>query len=213
MTKKGRPMTETKPVVKKTSKPLLNSPQWWDIKGEKYLRASDLRERPDEFRTGAFYCTGPVLEVGSAFGRFADYLPCDTQYVGVELSAMMCARARRDRPWRVFLCGDFWRMGRTYYGAFSTVCAFQVLEHYKDVERTVKRLRLFARDRLVFSVPRGLPTKEARENGHVIGWEDEAALHAALEKFGQMEFWRGRENHICGTLTWGTPIGSRQAER
>ena len=58
-----------------------------------------------------------------------------------------------------------------------------------------------ARKRLIFSVPRGLPTRDSRlGDGHVNGWRDEAGMAKALAGFGKVMWFKGEAHHLCGVL-------------
>jgi len=183
------------------NKPALNSPEFWEAKGRKYIAQDDMRDRESEFREAALRCIGPVLELGPAFGGFTQYLPADMHYVGIDLSGYMVGRARARFPGRIFLVANGAALSPAWNGAFETVAAFQFLEHFEKPIDLVTRIREIARQRFVFSVPRGQPTHSAHyHDGHVAGWHDEVAFREEFEAFGALTFWRGNPNHICGMI-------------
>ncbi len=185
-------------------KPMLNSPEFWEARGRKYAERNDMRDRAAEFEEAAKYCIGPVLEVGSAFGGFTPYLPEDMHYVGVDISRYMVARARLRFPRRIFLVANGASFSPVWYGAFETVAAFQFLEHFENPADVVAELRKVARRRCLFSVPRGQPTHSARfHDGHLAGWDNEKACCKAFEKFGEVSFMAGNDDHICGMIEFG----------
>lgn len=184
----------------------VNSPTWWNEMAEQYEARGDLRERPCEYTNAAsLIASGPVLEVGCAFGQFSDYLPEDIHYLGMDVSSELVRRARKRHPNRAFVCANATGMAAHQWGkAFAHTCAFQMLEHFnwEDFDTLMKALERVTRDSLVFSVPRGLPTlADAKADGHLIGWEDEYELSKCFRKYGKtIVFIDCDDNHIMGQL-------------
>jgi len=180
----------------------LNSSDWWDMKGEKYLRNGDYRERFDEFLIASREAVGSVMEIGPAFGRFAKFVP-SRQYIGIDISARMTQLAREQDQHHIFITADFLNLDAGWHGAVDTVVAFQFLEHFERPEQVVALIKKVARRRFVFSVPRGPVHPSAYKNdGHLIGWEDETEMASLLQPFGSVSFWQGADNHICGTIVF-----------
>ena len=184
----------------------LNSAEWWETKAQKYIGKSDARDRPGEGRIAAQLVTGSVLELGSAFGHFSSYLPKSTQYLGIDISEVLVTEARKNYPDRVFVQANVTKFSlRQWAKCVDHVCAFQVLEHFtsEDLHSLLKILAGISRKSLIFSVPRGKPGPSARKNdGHLIGWTDEEELSKEFSKYGEVSFWAGADNHICGELKW-----------
>lgn len=186
----------------------VNTPKWWDGKGKKYNRASDMRNRHDEFAVAADKTKGSIMEIGSAFGAFSMYLFGDQQYIGVEISKYLIDRARELHPATIFIHGNFLKMGQTWHEAVETIAAFQVMEHFLDLKPYLQKIQKIARSRYVFSVPRGKPKPNIiRADGHVNWWKDEKQLteelvEASLYKNCKVDFFEGRKYHICGVMTW-----------
>jgi len=181
----------------------VNTEPWWNEKGQKYLSKTDDRKRPDEFKALAAECVGPVLELGSAFGSFVEYLPKRTHYTGVEISGDMVAEARRRYPKRTFLHADIREAVNIFHGGFKTAVALQVLEHFYHPEEIVAMLKKVAVDCLVFSVPReGFKPCHFRNDGHIAWWADEADIKKSFGQFGKIRFVPGAKNHICGVIEW-----------
>lgn len=203
------------PIDKKTGLQV-NTPAWWDVKCGRYVAAGNMRCRPLEFREAARFCKSPILEVGPAMGEFAAFLAPNDQWLGVELGSSLVGLSRERHPRYPTIRGDFLRIGAGWHGAFETIVAMQVLEHFpptsedkNDAVHFMKQVQLIARHRFVFSVPRGKPTPSARDgDGHLIGWEDNDELKAWLLKHDRtksavVEFFEGAANHICGVMIWG----------
>jgi len=184
----------------------LNSAEWWETKAQKYKDKSDARDRPGEGRTAASLVTGTVLELGSAFGHFSAYLKKSTQYLGIDISKVLVDEARKNYPGRLFVQANVTNFSLRQWGkCVDHVCAFQVLEHFKseDLHKLLTLLSGISRKSLIFSVPRGKPSPSALKNdGHLIGWTDEAELSAEFGKYGDVSFWEGADNHICGEVKW-----------
>lgn len=181
----------------------VNSKDWWDAKGKRYEQKGDLRNREEDAVPAAKRICSPVLEVGSAFGSFLKYLGPDVCYMGIEISEYMVARARAICHDGLFVQGDFLEMDEKWYGAFATVCAFQVIEHFPNSNMFLEKAMKLARHNLVFDVPRGLPTGADQVNeGHIIGWKDEDAVIEDFDRFGRVSFWKGAKHHICGELVF-----------
>jgi len=184
----------------------VNSPSWWDSMAGRYEARGDLRERPDEYTTASQVIDdGPVLEVGCAFGQFADYLPPEIDYMGMDVSAELIKRAREKHPERIFVCGNATKMGAHQWGkGFKHTCIFQVLEHFNwdDFHKLMQTLKKMTRTSLIFSVPKGIPSKaDAIADGHLIGWEDEADLADCFKQHGRgISFLPCDDNHIMGQL-------------
>ena len=181
----------------------LNSPAWWDEKGQKYVAKNDLRDRPHEFEIAAEWCTGSVIEIGPALGAFSAYLPDNVQYLGVDCSKYLVAEARKRHPNRIFVEGSVLKLGEHWKKAFGTAVAMQTLEHFTrpDFEEALRRMVMVARDRLIVSVPRGMPSPSDRKNdGHLIGWLDDRDFGLDLSRYGEVVPIRGAENHICAVL-------------
>jgi len=181
-----------------------NSPAWWDVKGRNYAGKADMRDRPAEFKAAAAMVVGStVMEIGPAFGAFADYLDAGTQYVGVELGEYLVGEARKRRPDRLFVQGDFMKLGKGWHGSVDTAVAFQFLEHFKKAAPVLAQARRIARKRLVFNVPRqALNDTAVRNDGHLSAWACEADVLKAMEGFGKVTFWKGAANHICAAIDW-----------
>lgn len=188
----------------RNEKPRLNSPEFWEEKGRRYAARNDMRDRIFEFTEAAKHCIGPVLEVGSAFGGFTQYLSEDMQYVGIDFSRYMVARARLRFPRRIFLVANGAKFGPAWHGAFQTVAAFQFLEHFEKPTEVVTMLRKVAQRRLIFSVPRGQPTHSAHfHDGHLTGWDGQDDFRQEFQRFGELIFLPGNDGHICGTIEFG----------
>ncbi len=170
-----------------------------------YLRNNYEDDRPIEFSQAAAHAFGSVLDIGPCFGAFSKYLLFRDGYVGLDICPEMAARARSNYPDRVFLVGDVLQLPDGWKGAFRTSAAFGVLEHFEEPERVIGKLWRVSTDRLLFMVPRGLPTeKQKRGDGHVSGWKDEADFESAFAAFGDCTFWRAetKYDYICGMIDW-----------
>ena len=182
----------------------LNSAEWWDNIVDQYEQRNDRRDRAGEYREVARFVTGPVIEVGSAFGAFTRYLPPKTQYLGIDISGRLVRAARKAEEKYPFLHADFLTMELSpFKQAFDCAVSLQVLEHFEvdDFKEIISRFKLVARKRLIFSVPRGMPTEDSRRgDGHVNGWRDEADLATALDSFGKVKWFKGEPHHLCGVL-------------
>lgn len=181
----------------------VNTPEWWDMKGAKYVGKNDMRNRPDEFKMAAQWCIGPVLEIGPALGEFSNYLPDYVQYVGLDCSDYLVEKARERHKSRLFLRGSVLKLGDHWEKAFETTVAFQVLEHFTkpDFEEALRRIVMVTRKRVLLGVPRGMPSPSSRKNdGHLIGWKNDEAFEKDISKYGEVEFFKGAENHICAIL-------------
>jgi len=164
----------------------------------RYLDRGDLRDHPDEYRAVAALCTGSVLDVGCAFGALADYLPRVPIYVGVDVSEIAIARARKDRPGRLWLCGDIAVIGPAMRGAFDTVFAGQLLEHYARPAELMDLLAAIARRRVIVTVPRGMPSEAAqRDDRHATGWRSDDELCEFLAHWGEAHAFEGAPHHCC----------------
>ena len=182
----------------------MNSPEWWRSKHQGYAAKQDNRNRPNEFRALSRFCLGPVVEIGPAFGAFAEYLPPSMAYLGVDLASADVAQ--RMHPERMFATGDIFKLAGALRGTARTVVAMQFIEHFEAPEDALNVCRIIARDRLVFSVPRGLPTPSNRKgDGHLCGWESEDDMRPLLEAYGAVTFIDGMPaNHIGGLIDWST---------
>ena len=129
-------------------------------------------------------CVGPVLDAGCAFGMLSKYLGTES-YTGVDWSKLAVQEARRLCPERLFLWGDALSLGEGWHKAANTVVAMQFLEHFTDPQAVFAQLRKYARQRVILTVPRGMP-KEGNTEGHLAGWEDAAALIDLLAGNGRM---------------------------
>jgi len=184
----------------------VNSAEWWNSMASRYEARGDLRERPDEYTTAASLIgDGPVLEVGCAFGQFSKYLKDRITYVGMDISSELIVRARKWHPQYVFVCANAARLGEHQWGkAFEHTCSFQMLEHFtwEAFDALMKNLKKVTRTSLIFSVPRGLPSAaDAKADGHLIGWEDEADLATCFRRYGtSISFVPCDDNHIMGQL-------------
>ena len=183
----------------------VNSGEWWETKRQVMIDHNDLRDnRVEHTYAGAHCLGGPVLELGFAFGMLVRYLPQDVTYVGWDIAKTFVHDARKGNPNNLFLHVDILEMDlNPWRGAFKCGAAFQVLEHFEDLNKVMFRLRAVVTDRLILSVPRGLPTdKDRRGDGHVRGWEDEEAVIKTFSVWGGVSCWGGKPNHICATVDW-----------
>ena len=73
----------------------INTQEWWDMKGERYLAKDDNRIRKNEFRKISEMVGPTVLEIGSAFGELSRFIADTTQYIGLEISPVMVAEAQK----------------------------------------------------------------------------------------------------------------------
>lgn len=184
----------------------VNSKEWWDKMADCYEQRGDLRERPAEYAEAAkLLKEGPVLEVGCAFGQFSKYVPYYVDYLGMDVSSELIERAKKRHPNRMFVCANATRLGEHQWGkVFRHTCCFQMLEHFtwKDFDALMKKLAQVTRESLIFSVPRGIPTEaDAKADGHLIGWADEAELTKCFRKYGTgITFVPCDDNHIMGQL-------------
>lgn len=166
-----------------------------------YIKKNDRRIRIEEDHAAVKHIIGSVFEVGCAFGGFTQSLPPKMQYLGIDLSATMIHKARQFYPDRIFIRKGLEEIVTIVEGAFDTVCAFQLLEHFEDVKVPLAMLSKIARKLIVFTVPRGLPQNHQRDNdGHVVGWKDEDTVKTVFSEFGLVSFWKGNDNHICGVV-------------
>ena len=180
-----------------------NSPEWWEQKARIMEQRGDERIRPDEFKAVAKRCVGGVVEIGSAFGHFSSFLPLETPYLGVDVSAHFTAGARARYPSRLFIMADIVKAAPHFRAAFGTAVALQVLEHFPDVRPLLEVFRSIARKRLVFSVPRQeADPKHTEADGHVSFWTSEKELVETMSPFGDLDLFEGEANHFCGILAW-----------
>lgn len=181
----------------------MNSPEWCDMKAIGYINAGDFRDHVKEFTEAAKLIKGPVMEIGSAFGELVNHLAPGVRYVGLDISPRSVTVARERHPEHIFVLGNILKFGHKWRNTFETICAFQILEHFPSVATVIEKLKEVARSRIIFSVPRGLPSGSAKKHdGHLIGWEDEEALIKDFSRFGNVSIWKGQDNHICGVLKW-----------
>ncbi len=182
----------------------INSKNWWEKRSLDYAKKKDLRIRTEEDAAAARCIIGTVIEVGCAFGGFSNSLLPEVQYLGIDISATMVHKARQFYPERIFIRQSLEDAVKSMGKAFTTACAFQLLEHFPDVNVPLTMLTQIAQKRIVFTVPRGLPQNHQRENdGHIIGWENDGAVFTAFKPFGAVSFWKGNDNHICGVINLG----------
>jgi len=194
--------TEIKAALKNLR---VNTPQWWNMKGRGYDSKGDRRCSPDEYKPVVRRCESPVLEIGSAFGALRKFLPLPWSYVGVEISEYMVNIARKEYPHDTFIHGDIRLIGKHLTGAFNTVVALQVLEHFQRPERILTLLREIATKRLVFSVPNdGFNKVRLEDDGHVSWWKTENDVRQAWGRFGEITFFKGPKNHHCGVIEWAS---------
>lgn len=183
----------------------VNSEQWWDEKAEAYRARKDNRERPSEYSEAARHVgKGPVLELGCAFGAFSAYVPT-VAYCGLDISQAMINEARLRFPERLFLQGDITAMPPRWNGSVATVCAFQVLEHFtwEYLEKIVNRIQAIATQRLVLSVPKGMPSKPSMvADGHLIGWENEKTCSEYFSRWGEVQLVPCDKNHVMLVVQW-----------
>ncbi len=200
--------------------PRINTLEWWDLKGEKYLAKDDNRIRKNEFKTISGMVGPTVLEIGSAFGELSRFMPKDALYVGLEISPVMVREARKRFPETVFLQGDVRDaclsdivtcIPHSFRPAdsvdldlgFDTGIALQVLEHFEDPCAAVAQIRKVVRRQLIFNVPReGLRPCHYQNDGHVAWWRNEEDVIKTFGQFGEITFWEGKPNHISGVITW-----------
>jgi len=179
----------------------INSQAWWDNRCMDYIKKNDLRIRTEEDAAAARCVTGTIIEIGCAFGGFSNSLLPNVQYLGIDISAAMIHKARQFYPERIFIRQSLEEAVGSMKKAFTTACAFQLLEHFSDVNVPLGMLSQIARKRIIFTVPRGLPQNHQRDNdGHVVGWKDDDAVRAAFKPFGAVSLWKGNDNHICGVI-------------
>ena len=184
----------------------VNSAEWWNSMAGRYQERGDLRERPDEYAEAASHLVGgPVLELGCAFGQFSKYVPSDISYIGMDISSELIKRARKLHPDKLFVCANGAKLGSKQWGkAFAHVCCFQMLEHFtwEDFTALMQNVAGLAQVSLLFSVPRGLPSRaDAKADGHLIGWRDEEDLEKCFKQFGEsVEFMPCAANHLMGQL-------------
>ncbi len=189
--------------------PRINTQEWWDLKGEKYLAKDDNRIRKNEFRKISEMVGPTVLEIGSAFGELSSFMPEGTEYTGFEISPVMVLEARKRFPKTEFLCGDIAqdRDKAPLHGLqirqFDTGIALQVLEHFEDPCAIVDQIRKLVSRQLIFNVPReGLRPTHYQNDGHVSWWRNEEDVIKTFGQFGKITFWEGKTNHISGVITW-----------
>ncbi|RKZ99102.1 MAG: hypothetical protein DRQ46_00300 [Gammaproteobacteria bacterium] len=182
-----------------------NSFDWWNMKGKKYTDKNDFRDRSMEFASAVRNVKGSVLEIGCAFGRFCKYLDPKTQYVGMDISSYLIEQAKEQMPDKIFLKGDVTKLGEHWRNSFGTVVCCQTLEHFtwEELANIMNRIKMVAKYRLIFSVPRGMPTKrELIDDGHLIGWANDEAAIKYFEKYGKVKIIQGNNNHICGVVNF-----------
>lgn len=162
-----------------------------------------MRENQVDFRAVAKHCDGSVLDAGCSFGMFSHHLAAQRLYVGVDWSRLAVEKARELNPTRLYLWGDVMHLGKGWHKAVDTVVALQLLEHYKKPRLAFTRLRKLARERIVLTVPRGLP-KAGNTEGHVSGWEDEDSLVRTLSNESRIRVcpFDGDPAHICAMVWW-----------
>lgn len=184
---------------------LATDPNFWEEKHRLLLERNELKDRPKEFIPASRLVKFPVIELGSAFGMFSKYLPSNEVYIGIDSCLSMITWAKEHFPGRTF---EQWhtadkRFLETYQGRFRTVCAFQLIEHFPSIEIFMAIAKSLATERLVFSVPRGIPSEKFQlYAGHLIGWKNEKQMQATLEPYGETHFFVGHIGHICGMVVW-----------
>lgn len=184
----------------------VNSEQWWNKMAGRYQERGDLRERPKEYADAAAQIIGgPILELGCAFGQFSKYVPEYITYLGMDVSSELINRARTLHPDKLFVCANGAKLSKKQWGkAFAHVCSFQMLEHFTwpDFDELMKNIEQLAQVSLIFSVPRGMPSKaDAKADGHLIGWKDEEDLEKCFTKYGKsVQFIPCAPNHLMGQL-------------
>ncbi len=188
----------------------INTQDWWDMKGKRYLEKDDNRIRKNEFRKISEMVGPTVLEIGSAFGELSRFMPKEVEYVGLEISPVMVAEARKRFPQGKFMCGDIMcDLDDTFLTnacfQFDTGIALQVLEHFEDPCAAVAQIRKVVSKQLIFNVPReGLRPCHYQNDGHVSWWRNEEDVIRSFGQFGEISFWEGKPNHISGVITWKT---------
>ena len=119
----------------------VNTPEWWNGKGERYGKRKDPRCRPDEFRIVAQKAAPPVMEIGPAFGSLSKFIPEDWGYIGVEISDYMVEQARKKYPRRLFINGDFLRLGLEWHRLVRTVIILETLEHLPYTKGAIQKIQ------------------------------------------------------------------------
>jgi trans-aconitate methyltransferase len=185
---------------------VINSSEWWDSMVPNYQKNQDYRDRPMEYEIASGSVCGPVLEIGPAFGEFCKYLPEQIHYMGMDISQRLVEEARKRYPSRLFVRADILKLGTAQWAkAFGSTCAFQVLEHFsrENLHVVLRKIVEMTRHRLIFSVPRGLPSpSQQKHDGHLIGWKDEEQLREEFAPYGEITFTEGQERHLCGVLAF-----------
>ena len=178
-----------------------NTKAWWEEKGKNYFEKKDMRVRGDEYSAVISKSKSPILEIGSAFGSFVDFLPPKWGYAGVEISEFMVEKARNRYQRKIFINGDIRKFYKSMKGSFKTVVALQVLEHFKNPIGIASMLLEIA-PRLVLSVPKqGYHKGHFENDGHISWWSSEDDFIEDFSKIGKVEMFKGAENHYCAVVT------------
>lgn len=137
-----------------------------------------------------------VLDVGCGEGRFGRFLLAewpDLNYVGVDFSPELLARAERDLPEGTFYCRDISRAGSLHeLGWFELVVSLAVLQHIPGRARRVKVLRsmgerLASGGRLFLSTWQFLDSRRQRRK--IVDWERVGLTDGAVEENDYLMTW------------------------
>ena len=150
-----------------------NSRDMWDARGRENFAKRNWRARPVEFKAIASLLSGPVIEIGCAFGALAAYVPDGLTYLGVDWSPFMIEQARSFHPRHRFMVADAFALLPEYAGRFGTAVALQWIEHYSQPQQCIELLSALA-PRIIMGVPRG----RGRTPCHVRAGASEEAIRA-----------------------------------
>lgn len=82
-----------------------------------------------------------VLDIGSGFGEIIKSLPSEINYTGIERDEFLFKYLKEKYPQRRFFSGDAELILEEIEGKFDLVLLLSVLEHLKNPEEFVNRLR------------------------------------------------------------------------